>query len=532
MYSSLLFAIAVLVSLASTTRSSQDQPKNVLLLPVDDFRPEIFSGYNQSHMITPNLDRLVKQSLVFQRAYCQEAVCIPSRNSFMTGKRPDTTKVLDQEIGIGNHDFRVTGPDWISLPEHFKNHGFTALGGGKTYHQDHPPNWDEPKSWSQDQPYFPFAPTPCPAEEGRHSSDGKIEEKSDAWCPLPEDKYPDSYHYDWQLANHTINTLSYVKKKGGPWFVAAGFRRPHLPWKFPQRFWDMYNDVAIPCVLYRNRPINSPDLAYHNKPLVWQGVKYSPMPHPFPLEMQQLARQAYMASVSWVDSQIGRVLDALDTMGLSNNTLVVLFGDHGYHLGELDAWSKQTNWELATRIPLIIRAPWKPASQGMNSYALVESVDLYRTIAELVGAPAPTNDIEGTSFAALFDNPKLNATEAATLLNKSAAAYSQFPRCIHNKTAQWMDNGCLNSKNIPIYMGYSVRTPDWRYTSWMPWDRKSMEADWSKDPYAVELYDHSKNPAVENDHNQSDLENVAEKNKDVVEKLQMQLKVFFKKSNG
>lgn len=506
--------------MTTTVNAFADQKKNVLFLPVDDFRPEIFAGYNQSHMITPNLNKLTDQSLVFQRAYCQQAVCIPSRNSFMTGRRPDTTKVLDQSTGIGNHDFRVTGPDWISLPEHFKKSGFTTLGGGKTYHQDHPPNWDEPKSWSQDQPYFPFSPTPCPALAGA---------KSNSWCPLPEDKYPDSYHYDWQLANHTINTLKYVKNKGGPWFVAAGFRRPHLPWKFPKRFWDMYDDVNIPAVLHRNRPKNSPDLAYHNKILEWQDKKYSAMPNPLPLDMQQLARQAYMASVTWVDSQIGRVLDALDSMGLTNDTLVVLFGDHGYQLGELDMWCKQTNWELATRIPLIIRAPWKPASQGKNTYALVESVDLYRTIADLVGAPTPSNDVEGTSFAPLFDNPSLTATEAAIAMNKSAAAYSQFPRCIHNKTTQWDDNGCGNSKNVPIYMGYSIRTPEWRYTSWMPWSRDTLKADWSKSPYAIELYDHRGNPQLENDPNQSELENVAAQNTDVVKTLQTQLKKFFKK---
>lgn len=530
LYSTGAFTIVLLYSLSWTTSiasSSQDKPKNVLFMPVDDFRPEIFAGYSQSHMITPNLDKLVKESLVFQRAYCQQAVCIPSRNSFMTGRRPDTTKVLDQSTTLGNHDFRVTGPDWISLPEHFKKNGFTTLGGGKTYHQDHPPNWDEPKSWSQDLPYFPFAPTPCPEEEGKSKS-------KDTWCPLPEDKYPDSYHYDWQLANHTISVLNYVKKKGGPWFVAAGFRRPHAPWKFPQRFWDMYNDVSIPAVLHRSRALNSPDLAYKKKNVQFNNTVYSPMPDPFPLKITELARRAYMGSVSWVDSQIGRVLDTLDTLGLTNNTLVVLFGDHGYHLGETDSWYKQTNWELATRIPLIIRAPWKPASQGKNSYALVESVDLYRTIAELVGAPKPVNDIEGKSFAPLFDNPNLAPEAAATLMNTTAAAYSQFPRCIHNSSAEWDDNGCAGSEHTPIYMGYSIRTPEWRYTSWMPFDFKSLKADWSKKPHAVELYDHRGDPDAENDHNQSELENVAQlaQNSDVVKKLHGQLKNFFKKNNG
>ena len=450
----------------------------------------------------------------------------------MTGRRPDTTKVW---IGIGNPDFRVTGPDWVSLPEHFKNSGYTTLGGGKTYHPGHPPNYDEPKSWSQDQSYFPLNATKCPKPPGEDEDDSSNSTLKDdvsgidTWCPLSEKKYPDSYHFEYKLATHTIDTLKYVNKKGGPWFVAAGFYKPHVPWVMPQRFWDMYEDVNIPDVLHRKRPINSPDIAYHNQGffLDTNGTKYLPMPNPFPLEIQQDARRAYMAAVSWVDSQIGRVLDALDSMGLSNNTLVVLFGDHGFQLGEHDSWHKQTNWELAARVPMIIRAPWKPASQGKNSYALVESVDLYRTISELVGAPKPGDDIEGTSFATLFDNPDLTAEEAASVMNTTATAYSQYPRCVNNATIQWDNNGCSNEHDVPTYMGYSIRTPEWRYTSWMPWDRKAMRAMWDGKPYAVELYDHSGDPEAENDHNQSDVENVASQHEDIVEQLQAQLKTFF-----
>ena len=217
--------LCILFTCAVSTNA--DKPKNVLFIIADDFRPEINAGYNQKHMITPNIDKLVKQSLVFQRAYSQHAVCIPSRNSFMTGRRPDTTKVW---IGIGNPDFRVTGPDWVSLPEHFKNNGYTTLGGGKTYHPGHPENYDEPKSWSQDQPYFPLKATDCPKphHDNDHDLGGPEDDVSaiDTWCPLDEKKYPDSYHFEYKLANHTIDTLRYVSKKGGPWFVAAGFYKP------------------------------------------------------------------------------------------------------------------------------------------------------------------------------------------------------------------------------------------------------------------------------------------------------------------
>ena len=520
----LLLAIASL----SCASLAQDQPKNVLFMPVDDLRPEIFAGYNQKYMKTPNLDKLVKESLVFQRAYCQHALCIPSRNSFMTGRRPDTTKVW---AGLGVSDFRVTGPDWISLPEHFKNNGYTSLGLGKTYHPNRPPNWDEPKSWSQDLPYFPFKLTRCPNGTNTSELGGSVA-AIDTWCPLNEKDYPDSWHYDWKLANNTISTLKYVDKKGGPWFVVAGFRRPHDPWMMPQRFWDMYDATDVPTVSFRKRPLNSPDIAYHNQGLFLNsnGSQYLPMPNPIPEEIQQECRHGYMASVSWVDSQIGRVLDTLDSMGLTNNTLVVLFGDHGYQLGEHDSWHKMTNWELATRVPLIIRAPWLPKSQGKSTYALVELVDLYRTIAELVGAAKPSDEIEGTSFASLFVYPDLTAKEAATAMNKTtAAAFSQYTRCLNNMTAQWDDNECSEKPTAPAYMGYSMRTPEWRYTSWMPWDVKAMKAKWDEKPYAVELYDHSGDPDVENDFNQSDLENIAVQHEDIVSQLQAELKAFFNK---
>ena len=521
----LIIAITVTVVLAAS------QPKNVLFMPVDDLRPELLEAYDQKHIITPNLDRLAKESLVFQRAYCQHALCIPSRNSFMTGRRPDTTHVW---AGLGNANFRVTGPDWISLPEHFKNSGYTTLGGGKTYHPNSPPNWDEPKSWSQDQPYFPFSLVKCPntttTMHNLESVGGSVA-AIDTWCPLDEKEYPDTFHYDWKLANHTLHTLKYVKDKGGPWFVAAGFRRPHDPWMMPKRFWDMYSSDDIPTVLHRNRPVGSPDIAYHNQGIIdySNDTKYLPMPKPIPVEIQQKVRHGYFASVSWVDSQIGRVLQALDDMSLADDTLVVLFGDHGYQLGEHDSWHKMTNWELAVRVPLIIRAPWKPASAGKRSHAFVELVDLYRTISELVGAPLPGDDIEGVSFASLFDSPDLNAHEAALAINKTAAAYSQYTRCPNEKLPEWDNNSC--SKNDKVqYMGYSVRVLNWRYTAWMKWE--DGKAEWDSKPYAVELYDHHNSDSVdgtENDFNQCEIENVADENPDVVQKLQEQLKKMFEK---
>eukprot|EP00117_Sycon_ciliatum_P025753 scpid62884/ scgid21304/ Iduronate 2-sulfatase; Alpha-L-iduronate sulfate sulfatase len=509
--------------------------KNVLYLIVDDLRPQM-TVYNQSTMKTPNFQRLAEKGLVFERAYCQVAVCVPSRNSFMSGRRPDTTKVWS---GMA-HSFRDTGPDWITMPEHFKKHGFIALGGGKTYHPNSPPNWDEPKSWSQDLPYFSFKGSKCPngtlQQEAHIGESGQVT-GIDTWCALDESEYPYSYHYDNQLANHTVSVLKYVKEKKEPFFVAAGFRRPHVPWKVPKTFWDMYGDQGdVPTPLHVQRPLNAPDIAFHN-----QGVfnntdkrKYLPMPTPMPKAIQQAARRAYFASVSWTDYNVGLVLAALDDLGLANDTLVVLHGDHGYQLGEHDSWHKQTNWELATRVPLIVRAPWKPRSLGRRTYALVELVDMYRTVAELAGTNKPSRDVNGTSFAPLFDSPGMTSSQLSAATGKTGsaaaagAAFSQYLRCVNNLTAQWADNWCSGHNNRTL-MGYSLRTDVWRYTAWMPWQRTAPQVDWARGPDHVELYDHSGDQWLENDFDHFENENVAASasHASVITELHAILREFF-----
>ena len=503
--------------------------RNILYLIVDDLRPQM-TNYNQTFMHTPNFQRLAGESLVFERAYCQDAVCVASRNSFLSGRRPDITKVWS---GMAK-SFRDTGPHWTSLPEHFKNAGFTVLGGGKTYHPHSPPNWDEPKSWSQDVPYFPFQGAHCPNKTGEsvHShgfgESGQVT-GSDTWCALDENEYPYSYHYDNKLANHTVGLLEYVKKKGGPFFIAAGFRRPHVPWMMPKHFWDLYdNKSAVPPPLHVQRPLNSPDIAFHN-----QGVfdntdhkSYLPMPSPIPTDIQQAVRRAYFASVSFTDYNIGLVLDALDRLELSNSTIVVLHGDHGFQLGEHDSWHKQTNWELAARVPLLVRVPWKPASSGKHSFALVELIDMYRTLSELVEISHPPDDVNGTSFAPIFDTPSMTSAQFSKMAGKPNAAFSQYLRCVNNATAQWANNWC-SSKEENTLMGYSMRTDVWRYTAWMQWKRTAPQVDWTSKPKHVELYSHEGSLWLENDFNHFENENIAAEHADTVTQLHAQLKAFY-----
>ena len=288
---------------------------NVLFIVVDDLRPEINLTYGHPVISTPNIDKLASQALVFDRAYCQEAVCAPSRNSFMTGRRPDTTKAWNFKNHFRQPD---AGPNWISLPQYFKNHGYYTWGGGKLYHPGLPPNNDEPLSWSQEMPYFPVKETPCPAGT------------KTPFCSVdaPEDEF-----FDHRLSQHTIGLLesAAVNFTDKPFFIGAGFRRPHIPWRTPPQYFDLYNATALPVAKHPLAPKGMPDIAFTNEGAadIHRWPRNFGPENPEPEDAQQMLRRGYYASVSFVDAQIGAVLDALDHYNLSQNTIVALHGDHG-----------------------------------------------------------------------------------------------------------------------------------------------------------------------------------------------------------
>lgn len=293
---------------------ANESPKNVLFIVVDDLRPQLSFAYRQTVTLTPNLDQLAKEGLVFSRAYCQQAVCAPSRNSFMTGRRPDTVKAWNflnhfREPGIGDK--------WISLPEYFKLHNYTTLGGGKTFHPGLPPFYDEPRSWSQQMGYYLFIPEVCPGEESYCGSDEALTD-----------------FYDYRLAQNSIDALQLAKNLSAPFFIATGFRRPHKPWRIPQKIFSMYpNWTDIEVAKSSNHSLGMPPIAFNEGNFKVSGTKYkSDFNIPLPQDVQQKVRLAYYASVTWVDSMVGAVLNELDELGLRNNTVVVLFGDHGYVL--------------------------------------------------------------------------------------------------------------------------------------------------------------------------------------------------------
>ena len=305
--------------------------KNILYLVSDDMRSD-WGAYGLP-VVTPSLDALAKKSLLFEHAYCQLSVCAPSRMSFMTSKRPDTNRVWN---------FIDTNPlTTQATPGHFRDHGYITLGLGKTFHQA-AGAWNANQYWSLDeQPYFPYESGRCPhgGEGGGHC----IQE--------------DSQIYDWHLRLKTIEYLKYAANKskasGRPFYVMAGFRKPHAPWQAPQRMWDLYNSSTIALPTHKTIPTGAPLIAWSNQLEVAleNGTSFRYDPHnAVPDWVIQDQRHAYYACVSYVDEHVGAILQTLDESGAADDTAVIFHADHGYHLGEHGEWEKKSNWDLVVRV--------------------------------------------------------------------------------------------------------------------------------------------------------------------------------------
>lgn len=405
---------------------------NVLFIAVDDLGPRL-GCYGDPVAITPNLDRLAARGTLFARAYCQQAVCSPSRQSLLSGRRPDSIRVWDLKSV-----FRETAPDVVALPEYFKQHGYFTRSFGKIYHDGLP----DSKSWS----------VPAQLESVSKREDYRLPENrapqrdkgqkaaATEFVEAPEDAYPDG-----KVAAGAVAALEELSREPGrPFFLAVGIRKPHLPFTAPKKYWDLYEQADLPPVARPDVPAGAPEIALHNS-VELRG--YSDQPGDGPWTPAQIAtlRRGYYAAVSFADAQIGRVLDALERTGLAKNTIVVIWGDHGFHLGEHGLWAKTTNYEADVRVPLIVATPGD-RPRGVRTVALVELLDLYPTLAELCELP-PAPGIEGRSFATNLGD--------ATAPGRPAA-FSQFPR-------PW-----LPGKKIPEpeFMGYSVRTATQRYVEW------------------------------------------------------------------
>jgi len=459
----------------------------VLFIAIDDLRPDV-GPYNFSLAHTPNIDKLAKEGLTFKRAYAQMSYCGPSRSSLLTGRRPDTTQVY-------NHidTFREVGPHWRTIPGYFRDHGYVTMGSGKIFHPNLPADNDYKESWSHEWPYFSpeCQPPHCPSsvklpKRKKHDCKkaGVPERNSSTVCRAEISKEEGRLDYqleDQQIRDNCIKQLTIAKESGKNFFVACGFHRPHVPWVVPAEFWDYFPQELedIPLAKHPYAPIGMPDIAFQRCPAV-EGYDDLPFNTSIDEKLAREYRRAYYAAAAYTDYNVGKVLDTLESLGLKDNTVVLLFGDHGWHLGEQNMWSKQTNFELALRIPMIMRVPWLPASKGQVSNAIVEAVDWYPTLVELAGLPMHWKDeLNGTSLLPILQDP--------TNVAVKSAAYSQFAK--RHRDEPFNVEPHFPKRQTEV-MGYTVRVDGWRYTAWFGIPKGHLRPD-LQDIIATELYSHA-----------------------------------------
>ena len=430
---------------------------NVLFIVADDLRPEL--GCYGSPGLSPNIDKLAKRGVLFKHAYCQQALCNPSRSSFLCGKRPDT---LHQ--WANNPHFREKNPDVVTLPQWFKQNGYTTRDVGKIFHNWHTKEKGDRPSWSADEfLYYTNHGDDKPQVKGELPPNLALSIGRDyGMVPLCERRdVPDPAYYDGRIADEAVRVLGEIKDK--PFFLAVGFWKPHAPFNAPKKYWDRYDPKKLP-PLEPAKPKDAPELAFHNSSEVLGAPAKAIKPN---AEQITEMRHGYFANINYMDEQVGKVLAALETHKLTDNTVIVFLADHGYHLGEHGLWAKTSCFELDARVPLIICPP-KAANAGKTSTALVELLDVYPTLNELCGLPAVPK-LEGTSLVPILNDP------AKTV---KPAAFTQHPRPAYYDRTE---------KAVPDAMGYSIRTDKVRYTEWRDWQSGKL--------LAAELYDHTRDPA-------------------------------------
>jgi iduronate 2-sulfatase len=457
----------LLVSLCTFAFSAFSAPKfNVLMIAIDDMRPQL-GCYGDPTVKSPNMDRLAARGLLFRRAYCQQALCSPSRISLLSGRFPVTTKIFT----IGP-DLRSTMPDITTLPQHFKNNGYFTRSLGKVYHVgiDDPASWSVP-SWQSKKPRV--GPVGEAARERRRAEyaatgtrppqkgQGSIGYATPAF-EAPE--VGDDDLLDGDTAREGVGILrDLAKKPAQPFFLAVGFANPHVPWVAPKKYWDLYDPAKIPMAPNQFLPRNAPAFAAKSgDDFYWYGNV--PKDRNLPEEFKRQCLHGYLAAISYVDAQVGRLLDTLESTGLAKNTVVILWSDHGYYMGEHSWWGgKHNNYEGATRATLMLAVPGH-GTQGAKTDALVQFVDIAPSLTELCGLPREPG-FEGRSFVPLLADPKGSINEAAF---------------------NWYPKGSPDADgNTATYLGCAMRTGRWRYVEWVNDELKII---------ARELYDEQSDP--------------------------------------
>jgi iduronate 2-sulfatase len=423
------------------------KPVNVLFIAADDLRCDL-GCYGHPLAKTPNLDRLAERGTRFDRAYCAQALCNPSRSSLLTGRRPNTLK----QYNLVKH-FRDQIPDVVTLPQLFKQHGYFTQNIGKIFH-----NWrteieGDPDSWS----------VPAVLHFARHGDDvaqvsGDLPPDLATAIRCERRDVPDEAYFDGRIAKLAVDAMQTQANREQPFFLAVGFWKPHLPFNAPKRYWDLYERDQMLEPECPDWPRGTPRIAWHDSRELLRAKTSKSLS----VEEAREIRHGYLAAISYMDAQVGKLLDELDRLKLTDSTLVVFWSDHGFQLGDHTLWCKTSNFELDARVPLIIAPP--EGSTTKTTDAIVELLDLYPTITERCGLPVP-DGVEGVSLNPLIDGKKKSVKPAALTQHPRPAYYGDSMQA----------------------MGTSLRTPRFRYTEWRSRDDNEL--------IGAELYDHQIDPA-------------------------------------
>ncbi len=512
----------------SFAEASEAMRPNILFIAIDDLRPEL-GCYGSPIAKSPNLDKLASEGLLFNKAYCQQAICSPSRASLITGARPDTIGVVENTAY-----FRELNPDIVTLPQHLIANGYETVYCGKILHGR---MVDQEKSWSRG-PAWKMVDVPVPknpggyakpenqkiwaengkkmlAKYGKEGSGGLIHGPAFEDADVPDHGYIDGFNTRLAIATMKSHLKMNPDK---PLFLGLGFVKPHLDFSAPKKYWDLYDPEDIALSNQTEGPKDGASTGLHAsfELRTRHGI---PKEGPIGPELARTLLHAYYACVSYVDAQIGLMLEALDEAGIRDDTIIIVWGDHGWHLGEMGIWGKATNYEIATRVPLIM---WTPDQKvrGEKTDALVGLIDMYPTLCEKAGVPLPDH-LEGRSFAPLLDDPKQEWNEVVV---------SQFPNpALREWAANPLSPGMRQTFFGPLIeeveeriiaqqgdtwdrdlfenhlMGYSARTEQYRLVLWR--DHRDPTAA----PVNVELFDHAVDP--------NETTNIAKENPELVVRL-------------
>jgi iduronate 2-sulfatase len=465
-------ALLLLAPMAGVHADASSKKPNVLFIVVDDLKP-LLGCYGTSWIKSPNIDRLASRGTLFTSSYCQVSFCAPSRMSVLTGLRPDSTRVFfnptqPQDI------LRTRFPDLVTLPQQFRNHGYIThplhkVFDGRTVDAGH-----DLASWSVRYGPWEMAPGEKPAPGGYQDpatkarlAESAAQGKSAAGPATEACDIADNAYHDGGVAFTAAKRIREFEEQGQPFFLAVGFVKPHLPFIAPKKYWDLYDRASLPLAPVQNLPKASPhDLAFYSHSGELRAYSDVPKTGPISESQQRELIYGYAACVSYIDAQVGLLMKTLEETGIADNTIICLWGDHGFHLGEHGHWGKVTNYEDATRAPLIIATPHQ--KQSLRVTKIVEFLDIYPTLCELANLPVPQH-VEGKSLVPLMRG------ETHTL--HEAAISQMAPRSAKDGI-----------------MGWALRTPRYRYIEWRRADLSTETPRITAQIEYVELYDYQTDP--------------------------------------